>query len=117
LKKQAGHGNLAIQYGVNDKGDGEAKSIEGSIGAKLPGDGSVTLAFDVWDVGRTRLSGRDNRTMYFAGDAREANYPNRNWFYGSGATKRENLLLNAESTVGGVTLYHSGSYGWRKDEG
>ncbi|MBB4839986.1 iron complex outermembrane receptor protein [Sphingomonas kyeonggiensis] len=117
LKKQAGHGNLAVQYGVNDQGDGETKSIEGSIGAKLPGEGSVTLAFDVWDIGRTRLSGRDNRTMYFAGDPREASFPNRNWFYGSGATKRENLLLNAESTVGGVTLYLTGSYGWRKDEG
>lgn len=117
LKKQSGHADLAIQYGINEKGDGESKSIEGSIGTKLPGDGSLTLAFDVWEIGRTRLSGTDTRRMYFPGDPREATYPDRNWFYGTGASNRQNLLLNGETSLGGVTLYLTGSYGWRKDEG
>jgi len=59
----------------------------------------------------------DTRRMYFPGDPRESSYPNRNWFYGSGASERQNIMLNAETTVGAVTLYAQGSYGWRKDEG
>ncbi len=117
LKQGSEGGDIALLYGINDKGDGKTKSVEGSFGLKLPGDGFVRFAFDAWDIGRTRLSVPDTRQMYFAGDPREASYPNRDWFYGSGATKRQNIFINGETTVGGVTFYAQGSYGWRKDEG
>lgn len=104
LKKDRTGGDISATYGQNGKGDGTTKNVQGSIGTKLPGDGFVRLSFDVWKIGATRLSGTDTRQMYFAGDPREATYPNRNWFYGVGATQRENVVLNAESTVGGVTF-------------
>jgi iron complex outermembrane receptor protein len=115
--KEGEGGDVSVLYGINDKGDGKTKSVEGSFGVKIPGDGFIRFAFDAWDIGRTRLSVPDTRQMYFAGDPREATYPNRNWFYGSGATKRQNIFLNGETTVGAVTFYAQGSYGWRKDEG
>ncbi len=117
LKKEKIGGTISALYGVNDKGDGKTRNIEGSVGVALPGDGFARLSFDVWDIGRTRLSTIDTRQMYFAGDPRESSYPNRDWFYGSGASNRQNIVLNGESSIGDVTLYAVGSYGWRKDEG
>ena len=117
LKEVTGGGELSVFATKNDQGDGESNSIEASTGFLLPGDGFLTLAFDAWDSGRTRLSVPDTRQMYFAGDPRESAYPNRNWFYGSGASDRRNLVINAESTIGSVTVYGFGTYGWRKDEG
>lgn len=117
LKKSPGAGDVAVQYLQNEKGDGRTKSIEGSVGVALPGNGSLTLAFDAWDTGRTRLSVPDTRVMYFPGDPREATFANRNWFHGTGRSKRQNLILNAETELGDVTLYGVGSYSWRQDEG
>lgn len=117
LKQNAEGGQVSVLTGRNDQGDGESNSVEGSIGFHLPGEGFLTVAFDAWNTGRTRLSTPDTRQMYFPGDPREASYPNRNWFYGSGASDRQNLVVNGESSVGSVTLYGFGSYGWRKDEG
>ncbi len=79
----------------------------------LPGDGFVTVSFDAWDIDATRLSTIDTRQMYFANDPRESTYDNRDWFYGSGASKRYNVFVNAESTIGWATVYGFGSYGWR----
>jgi iron complex outermembrane receptor protein len=117
LKEQSEGGDISIGASRNDQGDGESYSAQGSFGFALPGDGFLTLSFDAWDIGRTRLSGTDTRQMYFPGDPREADHPNRNWFYGSGASERQNLFLNAESTVGAATLYAFASYGQRKDQG
>lgn len=117
LKKAPRSGDIALQYLGNEKGDGETKSVEGSIGFALPGDGSLTIGFDAWDIAPTRLAVTDTRQMYFAGDPREATYPLRDWFYGTGASKRQNLIVNAETQIGAVTAYALGSFGWRKDEG
>lgn len=116
-KKQRTGATLSGFFGGNENGDGKTKSVEGSFGAALPGNGFARLSFDAWDINRTRLSVPDTRQMYFAGDPREASFPNRNWFYGSGASSRENVVIDAESTVGAVTFYALGNYGWRKDEG
>ncbi len=117
LKETTAGGDLSLFGAKLDQGDGERYSVEGSIGFGLPGDGFLTVAVDAWDIGRTRLSVPDTRQMYFSGDPRESTYPNRNWFYGSGASERQNLVINGESTLGAVTVYAFGTYGWRKDEG
>lgn len=117
LKEQAAGGTLSAGAQRNDQGDGETYSTQGSLGFRLPGDGFLTVAFDAWDIGRTRLSVPDTRTMYFAGDPREATFANRDWFYGSGASERQNLFLNAQAAVGDATVYGFASYGERKDEG
>lgn len=117
LKNRQEGGDISLQYGGNWKGDGETQTASGSISTSLPGDGAVTIAFDTWDIDPTRLSTTDTRRMYFPGDPRESTYPNRNWFYGSGASKRYNVFVNAESSIGLATLYGFGSYGWREDHG
>ncbi len=117
LKDRAQGGEIGVASARYDQGDGETYNIDGNVGFTLPGDGFLTVAFDAWDIGRTRLSVPDTRRMYFPNDPREASYPNRNWFYGSGASERQNLFFNGETTHGGVTFYGFGSYGQRKDEG
>lgn len=117
LKETTGGGDLSVFAAKNDQGDGESNSVEGSFGFALPGDGFLTFAFDAWNTGRTRLSVPDTRQMYFSGDPREDSYPYRDWFYGGGASDRQNLVINGESTIGAVTVYGFGTYGWRKDEG
>ncbi len=117
LKERSKGSDLAVQYGGNSKGDGELRSFDGNLGLPLPGDGFLTIAADAWDVEATRLSTTDTRRMYFPGDPREASYPNRNWFYGNGATERYNLVLNAASTIGSATVYGFATYGWREDNG
>ncbi|MBL8271703.1 TonB-dependent receptor plug domain-containing protein, partial [Steroidobacter sp.] len=117
LKQSAEGGDLSAQFAKNTSGDGDTSSVGGSLGTTLPGDGFVTVSFDAWDIDATRLSTLDTRQMYFAGDSRESTFDNRDWFYGSGASKRYNLFVNAESTVGWATVYGFGSYGWREDHG
>ena len=117
LKERASGSDLAAQFSRNAKGDGDTLGLEGSLGLSLPGDGFLTIAFDAWDVDPTRLSTTDNRQMYFPGDPREDSYPYRNWFYGTGASERYNLLVNAESTVGSATLYGFATIGYREDDG
>ncbi|MCP5470855.1 MAG: TonB-dependent receptor [Sinobacteraceae bacterium] len=117
LKEQAGGSDFSLQFGRNENGDGDTGSLGGSFGTRLPGEGFLTVSFDAWDIDPTRLSVRDTRQMYFAGDPRESSYPYRDWFYGSGASERYNLFVNAESKLGGATVYGFGSYGWREDDG
>jgi iron complex outermembrane receptor protein len=117
LKENTEGSDLSAQFSKNAKGDGDTYSVGGSVGSKLPGDGFVTVSFDAWDIDATRLSTIDRRQMYFANDPRESTYDNRDWFYGSGASKRYNLFVNAESTIGWATVYGFGSYGWREDKG
>lgn len=117
LKERADGRDLSAHFAHNAKGDGDTRSLEGSLGFSLPGDGFLTVSFDVWDIDPTRLSTTDTRQMYFPGDPREESYPNRNWFYGSGASERYNLVLNAATSVGSATLYGFGTYGYREDNG
>ncbi len=117
LKESTEGSDLSAQFSKNAKGDGDTYSVGGSLGSTLPGDGFVTVSFDAWDIDATRLSTIDTRQMYFANDPRESTYDNRDWFYGSGASKRYNVFVNAESTIGWATVYGFGSYGWREDHG
>lgn len=117
LKERSRGGDLSALFGRNSKGDGQTETVDGNVGTTLPGDGFLTVSFDAWDVRPTRLSTTDTRQMYFSGDPRESTYPNRNWFYGSGRSKRYNLVVNAESTIDWATVYGFATYGWREDNG
>jgi len=117
LKEKSHGADLSTLYGQNTKGDGQTETAEGNVGTALPGNGFLTASFDAWYTDPTRLSTTDTRQMYFSGDPREASYPNRDWFYGSGRSKRYNLVVNAESTIDWATLYGFATYGWREDTG
>lgn len=93
LKESTEGSDLSAQFSKNAKGDGDTYSVGGSLGSRLPGDGFVTISFDAWDIDATRLSTTDTRQMYFANDPRESTYDNRDWFYGSGASKRYNIFV------------------------
>lgn len=118
LKSNTEGGAVSGQFGKNAKGDGASRDVEGFKGFTLPQDGFLTLSFDAWKTEKTQVSTTDTRTMYFANDPREATYPNRNWFYGSGASERFNLVANAESGISDTTrIYGFTTWGWRKDHG
>lgn len=119
LKQDDRGGEVSTRIGQYSSGQGLTKSVEGSLGTKLPGqDGFLTVAFDAWDSQKVAMNDPDKAQRYFAGDPREATTDRNNWFSGISPSSRYNVSVNAGTGLTDqLSAYATAIYGEKKDGG
>ena len=70
ILKSDAPGELSVQTGKTNAGDGQSVVTDGSYSWALPRGGYLNLSGEMRNRDSTNRSGRDTRTQYFAGDPR-----------------------------------------------
>jgi iron complex outermembrane recepter protein len=117
LKRKDKGATLSVSGGQHYKNDGATYGVNGSISFALPNDGSTTLAVSYNGTERATRGQPVTGTFYFttngAADPRETTVDR--YTYKGGLPKSNTILFSEDSemTFGGVTVYNTGTFGYR----
>lgn len=120
LKDNAEGGDLSLSIGQTYEGDGEQIKLHGSFGVNLNNRGSLMLAAEYHDKGRTNRAGLDPRQQYplVNGelDPREATFDRNSHHVGDAEFENIALFFNANYALDQGELYGFGGFSERKTQ-